>query len=64
MYANQGGTTKKVLKVITLINSDHWGIPTYRFLSFLFSVVYKILLCLLFIAVFNVCLARSLAYEL
>lgn len=36
LYANQGGTTKKVLKAITLINSDHWGIPAYHFLSFLF----------------------------
>jgi len=55
---------KKVLKAITLINSDHRGIPAYHFLSFLFSVLYKILLCLLFLTVFSCCPARPLAYEL
>lgn len=63
-YANQGGTTrKKALKAITPINSAHWGIPAYH-LSFLFSVLYKIVLCLCFLTVFNVCPARPLAYEL
>lgn len=64
LYANQGGTTrKKVLKAIILINSAHWGIPAYH-LSFLFSVLYTILLCPSFLTVFNVCPARPLAYEL
>lgn len=64
LYANQGGTTrKKALKAITPINSAHWGIPVYH-LSFLFSVLYKIVLCLCFLTVFNVCPARPLAYEL
>ncbi|KAL2308666.1 hypothetical protein Nmel_001725 [Mimus melanotis] len=60
LYANQGDTTsKKVLKAITLVNSVHWGIPAYH-LSFLFSVLYKILLCMCFFAVFNVCPADLL----
>lgn len=54
---------KKGLKALAPTDSDHWGIHAYQFLSFLFSVLHKVFLCLPFLTVCRVCSARPRANE-